>query len=186
MRRVFGLFARFSGVSGRPPARDPWRSLLGTPVVLVGHPGSGFCAHIARIARLTPCLVGCDHDIFGGLLRPAVVRVDPTLTTCCVLGSYLQWYRDPRGPPLYSGLGDCPNNLILPLPSPKRFARIYEQRSSLIHPSTWNVTSANYFAYVGFNALRLCRVLLTRRSSHGPGCVLRPVGRLISEVILPL
>ena len=37
MRRVFGLFARFSGVLGRPPDRDPcWGPryfLLGTPVV---------------------------------------------------------------------------------------------------------------------------------------------------------
>jgi hypothetical protein len=27
------------------------RSLLGTPVVLVGDPGSGFCAHIGRLGR---------------------------------------------------------------------------------------------------------------------------------------
>ena len=32
----------------------------------------------------------------------------------------LQWYRDPRGPRLYSGLGDCPNNPILSLPSPQK------------------------------------------------------------------
>ena len=134
---------------GKRPATGP-RSLLGTPVVLVGDPGSGFCAHIASIARLTSCLVGCEPYFFGGLLRPAVVRIDPTVTTCCVLRSYLQWYRDTGGPPLYSGLGDCPNNLILSLPSPKRCARIYEQRGSLIHPSTWNVTSANYFACVVF------------------------------------
>ena len=29
----------------------------------------------------------------------------------------LQWYRDLRGPPLYSELGDCPKNLILSFPS---------------------------------------------------------------------
>ncbi len=80
--------------------------LLGTPVVLVGHPGSGFCARIARLRRSRdagvtgaeprirddcdiwyyhnllynphahePCLVGCDHDFFGGLLRPAVLSI---------------------------------------------------------------------------------------------------------------
>ena len=49
MGRAFGLFARVSG--GQRPAGGR-RSLLGTPVVLVGHPGSGFCAGIARIARL--------------------------------------------------------------------------------------------------------------------------------------
>jgi hypothetical protein len=31
----------------------------------------------------------------------------------------VEWYRDPRGPPLYSGLGDCPNNPILSFPSPE-------------------------------------------------------------------
>ncbi len=33
----------------------------------------------------------------------------------------MQWYRDLRGPPLYSGLGDRPNNLILfSFPSPEK------------------------------------------------------------------
>src|SRR5215203_1679168 len=61
------------------------------------------------------------------LLR--ATRIVPTVTIYYVFGaylqwygSYLQWYRDLRGPPLYSGLGDCPNNLIaselrrIPLP----------------------------------------------------------------------
>jgi hypothetical protein len=40
----------------------------------------------------------------------------------------VQWFRDLRGPPLYSGLGDCPNNLISFLSrAPKRcLPRIYE------------------------------------------------------------
>src|SRR5215208_2761570 len=41
-------------------------------------------------------------------------------TTYYVFGSYLQWYRDLRCPPLSSGLGDCPNNLIHSFPSPEK------------------------------------------------------------------
>jgi hypothetical protein len=39
----------------------------------------------------------------------------------------VQWYRDLRGPPLSSGLGDCPNNPVLSLPSPEKVpTHIYE------------------------------------------------------------
>ena len=39
---------------------------------------------------------------------------------CSGIGIY-----EVRGPPLYSGLGDCPNYLILSFPSPKRCPPVY-------------------------------------------------------------
>jgi hypothetical protein len=76
----------------------------------------------------------------------------------------VQWYRDLRGPPLYSGLGDCPNNLILLSPSPEKVAAIGSQHipqtndfvatscdewtaksmDRLIHPSAWKVNSQKF------------------------------------------
>jgi hypothetical protein len=39
----------------------------------------------------------------------------------------VQWYRDLGGPPLYSGLGDCPNKIICLSRAPKKVpTRIYE------------------------------------------------------------
>jgi hypothetical protein len=45
----------------------------------------------------------------------------------------------------FSGLGDCPNNLILTFLSPEKVpTRIYGNRGSFIHSSAWKVNSANF------------------------------------------
>jgi hypothetical protein len=48
----------------RPACRR--RSLLGTPVTLVGHPGSGFCARIARLMRSRDAGVAGDEPRIRG------------------------------------------------------------------------------------------------------------------------
>jgi hypothetical protein len=55
------------------------RSLLGTPVVLVGHPGSGFCARISRIARL-----GRSRDAGAHIFR----RTSSSVGACWEVGPY--------------------------------------------------------------------------------------------------
>ena len=70
--------------------------------------------------------VGNVLQTLAGLLAEAGVRGECIHLLCFWIG--LQWYRDPRGPRLYSGLGDCPNNLILSFPSP--------QKLSVRHPTS--------------------------------------------------
>jgi hypothetical protein len=43
--------------------------LLGTPVVFVGHPGSGFCARIARLMRSRDAGVAGDEPRIRGEFR---------------------------------------------------------------------------------------------------------------------
>jgi hypothetical protein len=67
--------------------------------------------------------VGNVLQTLAGLLAEAGVRGECIHLLCFWIG--LQWYRDPRGPRLYSGLGDCPNNPILSLPSPQKMSTPY-------------------------------------------------------------
>jgi hypothetical protein len=42
-----------------------------------------------------------------------------------------------RGPPLYSGLGDCPNNLIHSFPSPEKVPNPYIRTARQLYSPKW-------------------------------------------------
>src|SRR5215203_4891980 len=66
-------------------------------------------------------------------------------TTYYVFGSYLQWYRDLRCPPLSSGLGDCPNNLIHSFPSPEKVPPPVYTRASYGPSTMGHIAQMAYF-----------------------------------------
>src|SRR5918995_4166054 len=77
----------------------------------------------------------------------------------------LQWYRNLRGPPLYSGLGDCPNNPILSLPSPKRclppyIREIIQAKYDVAHRS-------NSVFFLLFTRVRGIRILRSSPQRNG-------------------
>jgi hypothetical protein len=70
---------------------------------------------LLRATRIVPAVT--TFYVFD---RTAVVWIVLAVVYMALRGDLRD--RDLRGPPLYSGLGDCPNNLILSFPSPLKLS----------------------------------------------------------------
>ena len=91
--------------------------------------------------------VGNVLQTLAGLLAEAGVRGECIHLLCFWIG--LQWYRDPRGPRLYSGLGNCPNNPILSLPSPQKMSTpVYTDTEAALFTEVPRMANSPKFAGV--------------------------------------